>query len=53
MTDIFEEIKQAAAKLDAAIELIARFVGSSQLDAIIEAMQGEEQDYFIPKGIGC
>lgn len=51
MTDIIAEIKQEATKLQAAMVLVAGFVSPVQLDAILEAMQGEEQDYFNQKVI--
>lgn len=49
MTDTIDEITVEATKLQAAIELVARFVSPAQLDAITEALAGEEQDYFIQK----
>lgn len=49
MTGIIDVIKQDAAQLQAAIELVARFVSPAQLDAITESMQGEEQDFSIAK----
>lgn len=52
MTDMIEDFKQKETKLEAAMVLIARFVSTAQLDAIVEAMQGEEQGFFIAKIIG-
>lgn len=49
MTDFIAEIKQEASKLQAAMVLVARFVSTSQLDAITEVLAGEEQDYFNQK----
>lgn len=45
------QVKQAATKQEAteSMELIARFVSPAQLDAITDAMQGEEQAYFFQK----
>lgn len=49
MNDFITVIKQEATKLQAAMVIVARFISPTQLDAILEAMGGEEQDYFIQK----